>query len=211
MQKDWLEGYQLASAMNFKFPLINSISLKVVVPNASPQAIDIMSEMLRWNPSKRPTVSQTLKYPYFQSTPAISSHNHLQTTLSSDKSHHHRSATISLNSLRQEAHSMAEQSARHSENNDKPLSYKSSRSSTEVTEIHGRRDNDLENNDKLSDTRNSLAKDNENHPRPNDASLNGGQIQNVSAKDRYLARSRYVVGQNTNTRLSMFRSNSKFV
>ncbi|XP_039404964.1 serine/threonine-protein kinase MAK isoform X2 [Corvus cornix cornix] len=65
-KSDWTEGYHLASAMNFRFPQCVPISLKTLIPNASNEAIHLMSDMLNWNPKKRPTASQALKYPYFQ-------------------------------------------------------------------------------------------------------------------------------------------------
>nr|XP_009929793.1 PREDICTED: serine/threonine-protein kinase MAK isoform X1 [Opisthocomus hoazin] len=65
-KSDWPEGYHLASAMNFRFPQCVPISLKTLIPNASNEAIQLMSDMLNWNPKKRPTASQALKYPYFQ-------------------------------------------------------------------------------------------------------------------------------------------------
>ncbi|XP_020652764.3 serine/threonine-protein kinase MAK isoform X1 [Pogona vitticeps] len=65
-KNDWPEGYQLAAAMNFRFPQCVSINLKTLIPNASNEAIQLMSDMLNWDPKKRPTASQVLKYPYFQ-------------------------------------------------------------------------------------------------------------------------------------------------
>ncbi|NXX54173.1 MAK kinase, partial [Scopus umbretta] len=65
-KSDWPEGYHLASAMKFHFPPCVPISLKTLIPNASNEAIQLMSDMLNWNPKKRPTASQALKYPYFQ-------------------------------------------------------------------------------------------------------------------------------------------------
>ncbi|EGI59484.1 PREDICTED: serine/threonine-protein kinase ICK [Acromyrmex echinatior] len=63
---DWLEGYQLATAMNFKFPNFTRTSLAVLIPNASQEAVILMEDMLQWNPVKRPTAQQSLRYPYFQ-------------------------------------------------------------------------------------------------------------------------------------------------
>ncbi|TFK09143.1 centriolin [Platysternon megacephalum] len=65
-KSDWPEGYQLASAMNFRFPQCISMHLKTLIPNASNEAIQLMTDMLNWDPKKRPTASQALKYPYFQ-------------------------------------------------------------------------------------------------------------------------------------------------
>uniref|UniRef100_A0A8C6S143 non-specific serine/threonine protein kinase n=1 Tax=Nannospalax galili TaxID=1026970 RepID=A0A8C6S143_NANGA len=65
-KNDWPEGYQLASSMNFHFPQCVPINLKTLIPNASNEAIQLMTEMLSWDPKKRPTASQALKHPYFQ-------------------------------------------------------------------------------------------------------------------------------------------------
>ncbi|KAJ7338524.1 hypothetical protein JRQ81_012426 [Phrynocephalus forsythii] len=65
-KSDWPEGYQLAAAMNFRFPQCVSINLKTLIPNASNEAVQLMSDMLNWDPKKRPTASQALKYAYFQ-------------------------------------------------------------------------------------------------------------------------------------------------
>uniref|UniRef100_A0A670ZFK4 non-specific serine/threonine protein kinase n=1 Tax=Pseudonaja textilis TaxID=8673 RepID=A0A670ZFK4_PSETE len=65
-KSDWPEGYQLAAAMNFRFPQCVSINLKTLIPNASSEALFLMNEMLNWDPKKRPTASQALKFPYFQ-------------------------------------------------------------------------------------------------------------------------------------------------
>ncbi|XP_043284779.1 serine/threonine-protein kinase dyf-5-like isoform X2 [Venturia canescens] len=63
---DWPEGYQLAAAMNFKFPVLSRIPLKDLIPNASHEAIELIDDMLQWNPIKRPSAQQSLRYPYFQ-------------------------------------------------------------------------------------------------------------------------------------------------
>ncbi|XP_051909957.1 serine/threonine-protein kinase MAK isoform X3 [Hippocampus zosterae] len=63
---DWPEGYKLASAMNFRFPQCVPTPLKTLVPNASREAISLMKDLLQWDPKKRPTAVQALRYPYFQ-------------------------------------------------------------------------------------------------------------------------------------------------
>ncbi|XP_077209300.1 serine/threonine-protein kinase MAK isoform X3 [Paroedura picta] len=65
-KSDWTEGYQLAAAMNFRFPQCVPINLKTLIPNASNEAIQLMNEMLNWDPKRRPTASRALKFPYFQ-------------------------------------------------------------------------------------------------------------------------------------------------
>ncbi|KAM5256203.1 serine/threonine-protein kinase ICK isoform 2-T2 [Ctenodactylus gundi] len=63
---DWPEGYQLSSAMNFRWPQCVPNNLKTLIPNASGEAIQLLRDMLQWDPRKRPTASQALRYPYFQ-------------------------------------------------------------------------------------------------------------------------------------------------
>lgn len=65
-QKDWPEGYTLASSMNFKFPLFSAIAIETVVTNASAEGIALLTQLLYWNPSKRPTTAAVLRLPYFQ-------------------------------------------------------------------------------------------------------------------------------------------------
>ncbi|XP_042164172.1 serine/threonine-protein kinase MAK isoform X2 [Oncorhynchus tshawytscha] len=63
---DWPEGYNLAASMNFRFPQCVPTSLRLLVPNASNEALVLMRDMLQWNPQKRPTTIQALRYLYFQ-------------------------------------------------------------------------------------------------------------------------------------------------
>jgi len=65
--RDWPEGFKLAASMNFKFPQFSATPLASIIPTASKEAIALMTDMLRWNPSKRPSAQQALRYPYFQS------------------------------------------------------------------------------------------------------------------------------------------------
>lgn len=60
-QRDWPEGYSLAQQMNFKFPQFSPTPLASLIPNAGPDAIAIMTDMMRWNPAKRPTAQQCLR------------------------------------------------------------------------------------------------------------------------------------------------------
>lgn len=58
LQTDWPEGYQLSSAMNFLWPQCIPNNLKTLIPNASSEAIQLLRDMLQWDPKKRPTASQ---------------------------------------------------------------------------------------------------------------------------------------------------------
>uniref|UniRef100_A0A668APS2 non-specific serine/threonine protein kinase n=1 Tax=Myripristis murdjan TaxID=586833 RepID=A0A668APS2_9TELE len=62
---DWPEGYNLAASMDFRFPRCVPTSLRSLIPNACDEAIALMKDMLQWDPNKRPTAVQALRYPYF--------------------------------------------------------------------------------------------------------------------------------------------------
>ncbi|XP_054239508.1 serine/threonine-protein kinase ICK [Indicator indicator] len=65
-KNDWPEGYQLSASMSFHWPQCVPNNLKTLIPNASSEAVQLMRDMLQWDPKKRPTASQALRYPYFQ-------------------------------------------------------------------------------------------------------------------------------------------------
>ncbi|XP_061739742.1 serine/threonine-protein kinase MAK-like [Nerophis ophidion] len=62
---EWSEGYTLATRINFRFPKCVPTSLSSLIPNASEEAITLMKDMLQWDPKKRPSAAQALRYPYF--------------------------------------------------------------------------------------------------------------------------------------------------
>lgn len=64
---NWPEGLRLAAAMNFKFPQMAKTPLHLLIPHASPEAIDLMNAMMAYDPAKRPTAASALLHPYFQS------------------------------------------------------------------------------------------------------------------------------------------------
>lgn len=64
-QAQWPEGYQLASRIGFTFPKFVPTALSQLIPNASPQAIDLMEKMMTFDPHKRLTAAQCLNHPYF--------------------------------------------------------------------------------------------------------------------------------------------------
>ncbi|XP_042876749.1 serine/threonine-protein kinase MAK-like isoform X2 [Penaeus japonicus] len=74
-KRDWPEGYSLAQQMNFKFPQFSATPLASLIPNAGPDAIAIMTDMMRWNPARRPTAQQCLRYAYFKDQKASDMNN----------------------------------------------------------------------------------------------------------------------------------------
>ncbi|KAK1171631.1 serine/threonine-protein kinase ICK-like [Acipenser oxyrinchus oxyrinchus] len=77
-KNDWSEGYQLAAAMHFRWPQCVPSNLKTLVPNASSEAIHLMRDMLQWDPKKRPTASQALRYSYFYVSQALGNPQQIQ-------------------------------------------------------------------------------------------------------------------------------------
>ncbi|XP_069830618.1 serine/threonine-protein kinase ICK isoform X2 [Dendropsophus ebraccatus] len=77
-KNDWPEGYQLASAMNFRWPQCVPNNLKTLIPNASSDGIQIMRDMLQWDPKKRPTASKALRHPYFHVGQALGTPQRIQ-------------------------------------------------------------------------------------------------------------------------------------
>ncbi|KAK3879244.1 hypothetical protein Pcinc_016174, partial [Petrolisthes cinctipes] len=65
-KRDWPEGYSLAQQMNFKFPQFSATPLASLIPSASAEAVQIMTDMLKWNPARRPTAQQCLRYSFFK-------------------------------------------------------------------------------------------------------------------------------------------------
>ncbi|KER27362.1 hypothetical protein T265_13805 [Opisthorchis viverrini] len=65
-KSDWPEGYQLAAAMNFKFPQCAPSCLRTLIPNASSEAVQLIGDMIAWNPKRRPTAREALRRPYFK-------------------------------------------------------------------------------------------------------------------------------------------------
>ena len=61
----WEYGTRLAHEMNFRFPQFSPTPLATLIPHASKDAIQIMTDLMRWDPNKRPTATQALRCPFF--------------------------------------------------------------------------------------------------------------------------------------------------
>ncbi|KAI9920876.1 hypothetical protein PsorP6_001755 [Peronosclerospora sorghi] len=64
--RTWPEGMKLAAQMNYRFPQFVPTSLARLIPHASPEALQLMTDLLKFDPTERPTSSQALQYPFFQ-------------------------------------------------------------------------------------------------------------------------------------------------
>ncbi|CAH8578787.1 unnamed protein product [Schistosoma turkestanicum] len=68
---NWPEGYQLAAAMSFKFPQCSPVALHTLIPNANHEGIQLILDLISWNPKNRPTAREALKRPYFKTIQAF--------------------------------------------------------------------------------------------------------------------------------------------
>ncbi|CDW52194.1 serine:threonine protein kinase MAK [Trichuris trichiura] len=63
---EWPKGYQLAAAMNFRFPQCVAVPLEKLIVGASHDVIILLQQLLSWNPESRPAATQALKNPCFR-------------------------------------------------------------------------------------------------------------------------------------------------
>ena len=63
---NWPDGVRLINKRGIRLPQSGAVTLASLIPNASPEALTLIQDMLRYDPMKRPSASQCLKYPFFQ-------------------------------------------------------------------------------------------------------------------------------------------------
>ena len=64
-KSNWNEGVNQASKIGFKYPQNTGTDLANIVIGASPEAIDLMKQMLKWSPNARATAASLLNHPFF--------------------------------------------------------------------------------------------------------------------------------------------------
>jgi serine/threonine protein kinase len=64
---NWPEGINLAKKIDLKFPASSGTILSQIVPEASKDALDFISEMVKWDPNKRSTAISLLQHQFFTS------------------------------------------------------------------------------------------------------------------------------------------------
>lgn len=164
-KNDWPEAYQLANMMNFRFPQFTRIPIESVIPNLSKDGLILLRDMLLWNPAKRPTAIQSLKYAYFQNV----DHTMPQ---ASEKMINNIKTAPNMSEYKMPA-------SVYKSNSKTVPSYVSSPNvdNHSITQLQMQIGNQISNG---TGTR-SLATNK----------------SNVSIKDQYISRSRYIAGQNT--------------
>ncbi|XP_063215761.1 serine/threonine-protein kinase dyf-5 isoform X2 [Bacillus rossius redtenbacheri] len=187
-KRDWPEGYQLAGAMNFKFPQFSAVPLSSVVPSAGKEGITLMSKLLAWNPGHRPTAQEALRHPYFQVGQKLS----CGTSQQLDATSRTRSnATLSQSFLAQGSASLVYGLKMSQAPVDKRacrLGPDPSQDDTDLADIFGVKVRHAEQQENRPDNWGVA-------PPPQRASPG---IKRLSAKQHYLSVARYVAGQSTN-------------
>jgi len=74
-----------ASHMEFNFPQKNGTGLEKLLPHASADCIDLLKQLLTYDPEKRITADLVLKHEYFRELVEAERHTEFQTTLSSTR------------------------------------------------------------------------------------------------------------------------------
>jgi len=65
----WPEGLRMAKAKGINFPNSSGIHLQSIMPNASEDALRLMTDLLKYDSNKRPSSVQALNYPFFSKHP----------------------------------------------------------------------------------------------------------------------------------------------
>ena len=61
----WNDGIRQANIVGIKFPTCPGTELEKIITEASSEAIDLMKQMLQWDPNKRATAKNLLNHPFF--------------------------------------------------------------------------------------------------------------------------------------------------
>jgi protein kinase len=63
---NWPDGVKLATRLGIRLPQAAAVPLATVVPGASPEALDLLKELLQLDPAKRASAAQALQHPWFR-------------------------------------------------------------------------------------------------------------------------------------------------
>ena len=62
---NWPEGFKLAQRLQIRLPQFTATPLSTMIPNASAEAIEVLTLMLTLDPAQRPSASKLLHHPWF--------------------------------------------------------------------------------------------------------------------------------------------------
>ena len=61
-KEEWPEGYKLAAQMSFDMPQFEGAPLSKAIPEAPPEALNLINSLLQVSPQKRITAQQALQH-----------------------------------------------------------------------------------------------------------------------------------------------------
>ncbi|XP_024973931.1 cyclin-dependent kinase F-4-like [Cynara cardunculus var. scolymus] len=61
----WSLGLYFAGMISYQFPEFPGVDLSTLLPSASPEAVDLITKLVSWNPCWRPTAEEVLEHPFF--------------------------------------------------------------------------------------------------------------------------------------------------
>lgn len=65
-ESEWREGFQLAENSQISFPKFVASGLPKKILAGSPDLVDLISWMLKFNPADRPTAEEILSHPFIR-------------------------------------------------------------------------------------------------------------------------------------------------
>nr|GEY49311.1 cyclin-dependent kinase F-4-like [Tanacetum cinerariifolium] len=63
----WPRGLDLANNICYRFPDLPGVRFSDLLPDASPELVNLVATLLSWEPSYRPTAIEALQHPFFHS------------------------------------------------------------------------------------------------------------------------------------------------
>lgn len=177
----------MATAMNFKFAQFSAIPLESIVPNASPDGLELLGQLLYWNPSKRPTCSGSLRSNYFKVNQKLGPQAINSAVLSKSRSH---ASLLQRNDWQGTTGTDHVQLTKGQGPATYPYSDTNSMSNSTGTTLH-------DNNNGLVSDMSSSDNDHNHVTRHTKISSHSINKSGMSAKDQYISRARYVTGQST--------------